>query len=223
MSSLSRVFRPAIARLTGYSISLFARVVTAVRPIWDGIAPVPTQRVYFANHTSNGDFILVWTVMPPRIRAATRPVAASDYWLKNRLREFIARDVIHAVLIDRRRDQRNDEPMEAILGALDEGSSLIIFPEGRRNESDDPLLPFKSGLFNIASARPEIDLVPVWIENLNHVLPRGKVVPIPLLCTVTFGAPIRLEDGESREAFLARTAAALLSLARPGDAEIASA
>lgn len=206
-----------LASLAGACIVLFARFITAVRAIWDGCEPVPVQRVYYANHSSNGDFILIWTVLPPAMRARTRPVAGSDYWLVSPLRRFIGRDVFDAVLIDRRPEQRTDDPMQTILAALDGGASLIIFPEGGRNMTDAPLLPFKSGIFNISRQRAGVDLVPVWIENLNRVMPKGKLVPIPLLCTVTFGAPIRVEDGETREAFLARASGALLALAPPSE------
>ncbi len=209
--------RPLLASLTGGAILLFARFITAVRAIWEGVGPEPVQRVYFANHTSNGDFILVWTVLPPALRRTTRPVAGSDYWLASGLKSFIGRDVFNAVLIDRRKEARSEDPMETILAAIDEGASLIIFPEGTRNMTEDPLLPFKSGIYNIAEKRPGVDLVPVWIENLNSVMPKGKVIPIPLLCTVTFGAAMRREAGETRETFLARARAALLALKPVGE------
>lgn len=206
--------RASLARLTGASIVLFAWLLTAVRGVWQGVAPeLGRQRVYFANHTSNGDFVLVWAVLPPRLRRQTRPVAALDYWLATRMRRFIGRDVFRAVLIDRRTEGRAEDPMAAILAALDAGASLILFPEGKRNMGEERLLPFKSGIFNISAARPDVDLIPTWIENLNHVLPKGQVVPVPLLCTVTFGAPIRAEPGEDRHAFLDRAQAALLALA----------
>ena len=96
--------------------------------------------------------------------------------------------------------------------ALDQGGSLIIFPEGQRNSSDDPLLPFKSGLFHLAKTRPEVDLVPVWIANLNKVMPKGEVIPLPLICTVTFGTPLHLAADEPKDAFLARAAQSLLAL-----------
>lgn len=204
--------RGALAILTGQAIVLFARFVTAVRAIWQGVAPGPGQRVYFANHTSNGDFILLWAVLPPRLRERTRPVAALDYWLATPLRRFIGREVFRAVLIDRRPAARTADPVAQMAEALDEGFSLILFPEGQRNPTEAALLPFRAGLYHLARLWPGVDLVPVWIENLNRVMPKGEVVPVPLLCTVTFGAPIRVEADEAKAAFLDRAAAALLAL-----------
>lgn len=211
--------RAFASRATGQAISVFARFMTAPRAIWQGIEPVPRQRVYFANHTSNGDFVLLWTALPTPLRRQTRPVAALDYWLKSPLRAFIGREVFNAVLIDRRPDARTEDPVAQMVAALDQGSSLIIFPEGQRNSSDAALLSFKSGLYHLAKARPTVDLVPVWIANLNRVMPKGEVIPVPLICTLTFGAPLHLAEDETKEAFLARAARALLDC-RPvnGDA-----
>lgn len=202
-----------LAQITASAIIFAARMITAVRGIWAGIEPVRRQRIYFANHVSHGDFILIWTVLPERMRRKTRPVAGSDYWLKSPLKEFIGRDVFKAVLIDRNPDTRTEDPIEKMVEALDENFSLILFPEGTRNSTDQPLLPFKAGLFFLAQKRPAIDLVPVWIDNLNRVMPKGEVVPIPLICTVTFGAALHVGNDEGKDAFLARCSAALLALA----------
>lgn len=207
--------RPVVARLMGEAISLFARFITAPRAIWQGIEPVAAQRVYFANHSSNGDFVLIWTVLPPSLRRQTRPVAALDYWLTSPLRSFIGRDVFNAVLIDRRPEARTDDPVTQMVAALDQGSSLILFPEGKRNTSDTTLLAFKSGLYHLACARPEVDLVPVWIANLNKVMPKGEIIPVPLICTLTFGAPLRLLADEPKGTFLSRASDELLSLGAP--------
>ena len=126
--------------------------------------------------------------------------------------------MFNAVLIDRRPENRTEDPVAQMTAALDAGSSLILFPEGKRNSADTPLLAFKSGLYHLASARPSVDLVPVWIANLNKVMPKGEIIPVPLICTLTFGSPMHLAAGEEKAAFLARAADALLAL-QPGAQE----
>jgi 1-acyl-sn-glycerol-3-phosphate acyltransferase len=169
--------RRAAARAFAVVVTLFARFVTAVRGIWVGNEPSRRRRIYFANHASHGDFILIWIVLPPRLRRKTRPVAGADYWLKSPLRSFIGKDVFNAVLIDRNRDTRTRDPLEIMQEAIDKGASLILFPEGTRNVTDEPLLPFKAGLYHLALSRPQIELVPVWIDNLNRVMPKGEIIP----------------------------------------------
>lgn len=201
-----------IARLFASLITLFARAVTAVRAEWGAHLPDLRPRVYFANHTSNGDFVLLWTVLPKPVRQKTRPVAAADYWMKDSVRRYIGRQVFNAVLIEREADKRTEDPIQQMSAAIDEGSSLILFPEGTRNLEDVPLLPFKSGLYRLALARPGTEMVPVWIANLNRAMPKGELIPVPILCTVSFGMPVRLREGEEKTAFLERARAALLSL-----------
>lgn len=207
--------RSILARTCGSLINLFARAITAVRPVWQGIDPQdPVQRVYFANHASHGDFILIWSVLPRRQRLLTRPVAGADYWGQDRLRRFIGSEVFNALLIDRRGDGTQN-PVELMASALRDGASLIVFPEGTRNQTDAALLPLKSGIYHLASLQPEVDFVPVWIENLNRVLPKGTIIPVPLMCKVIFGAPLRLRPDEAKDDFLGRAREALISL-RPG-------
>lgn len=219
MNALLTLPRRTAVKLTGLAISLLVHVLTAVRANWDGIEPVPRQRVYFANHVSNADMPMIWSCLPSALRREVRPVAAADYWLRNKLRAFVGPEVFNCVLVDRRPEARETghDPMQNIIDALDDGSSLILFPEGNRNMTKDPLLPFKAGLFNIGTARPEVDLVPTWIANVTDIMPKGEVIPLPLMCTVTFGAPIHVQAGESKDAFLARASAALLEIAPQED------
>jgi 1-acyl-sn-glycerol-3-phosphate acyltransferase len=202
-----------LATLSALAVTAFARALTGVRGEWRGCLPDPRPRVYFANHSSHGDFVLIWTVLPAALRRRTRPVAAADYWRQGRLRRFTGEQVFRAVLIDRDAAMRETDPIATMLAAIDEGASLIFFPEGTRNTTEARLLPFRSGLYHLARLRPEVELVPVWIDNLNRVLPKGEVVPIPLLCTVTFGEPLGLASGEESAPFRERARAALLALA----------
>lgn len=208
-SLLSRI----AARFLSWGITSLARLLTAVRPDWQGADPASERRrIYFVNHVSHGDFVLVWSVLPLRQRLATRPVAGADYWCKGTLRRFIGERVFNAVLIDRNPRASGTNPIGQMAEALDQDASLILFPEGTRNLDDVDLLPFKSGLFRLAQERPDVDLVPVWIDNLNRVLPKGAFIPVPLMCKVIFGAPIHLQDGEAKPDFLNRARDALLAL-----------
>ncbi len=209
------LFAPLAASL----VILFARLITAVRGEWRGSEPVPVQRIYFANHASNGDFVLLWTVLPPALRRVSRPVAAADYWLAGPIRRFLIGAVFRGVLIDRARSEDSLDPIEVMAAAIDAGDSLIIFPEGTRNTTEARLLPLKSGIFRLATARPEVDLVPVWINNLNRVMPKGELLPIPLLCTVAFGEALHVSKDESKETFLERARDALLALAPPEEGD----
>jgi len=215
MSSLLRPIEAACAT----AIVIFARLVTGVRGEWRGCAPDPRPRVYFANHRSHADFVLIWTVLPAPLRRRTQPVAGADYWMTGWLRRFMGARVFRAVLIDRNPVSREADPIATMAAALDRNHSLILFPEGTRNTTDEPLLPFRSGLYHLARARPGVELVPVWIENLNRVMPKGEFVPLPLLCTVTLGAPFVLGTGEEKAAFLDRSRKALVALAAPSGAD----
>ncbi|OPK12005.1 1-acyl-sn-glycerol-3-phosphate acyltransferase [Pseudomonas sp. VI4.1] len=188
------------------------RLLTGARSLWLGCAPQAVQRIYFANHSSHGDFVLLWASLPPALRSITRPVAGADYWLKSPLRRYIINRVFNGVMVDRERKETDYNPLQPMLDALENGDSLIIFPEGTRNP-EEGLLPFKSGLYHLAKAYPQAQLIPVWIANLNRVMPKGRVLPLPLLCTISFGAALALGEEETKAQFLERSRDALLSLA----------
>jgi 1-acyl-sn-glycerol-3-phosphate acyltransferase len=190
-----------------------AKLLTGARAHWLGCAPERKLRVYFANHTSNLDFVVLWAAMPRHLRVVTRPVAAHDYWTAGPVRLALARSVFKAVLIERRKVTRANNPMEPMLAALRAGYSLIIFPEGGRM-SGDGIGEFRGGLFHLAKEGLGIEFVPAYIENLNRVMPKGEFLPIPILCSVTFGAPLQTDPAEGKTAFLARAHEALLELSK---------
>jgi 1-acyl-sn-glycerol-3-phosphate acyltransferase len=215
--ALKRMIASLVAQLLASLVTGLARFVTGVRPDWRGCLPEMRQRIYFANHGSHGDFVLIWTVLPRVLRPLTRPVAGADYWDRPGLRGFIGRNVFNALMIARNPRPGAPHPVELMAKAIAEGSSLILFPEGTRNTTDEPLLPFRSGLYHLGKAKPEIELVPVWIDNISRVMPKGEMLPIPLLCSVIFGAPIGIAPGEDKTQFLERARAALLALRPDGE------
>ncbi|MBN6152609.1 1-acyl-sn-glycerol-3-phosphate acyltransferase [Xanthomonas sp. AmX2] len=200
-----------IARLIARGCSAAIRLLTGARAFWRGCMPSSERRVYYGNHASHGDFVLIWSSLPASLRREVRPVAAADYWQRDALRRYLIHAVFNGVLIERDAAQRSRDPIECLCEAVDAGGSLILFPEGTRNP-DEGLLPFKSGIYHLARQRPELEFVPVWIDNLKRVMPKGKWLPLPLLCTTTFGEPLRLGAAEDKQAFLERTRAALLAL-----------
>ncbi len=189
----------------------FLRLLSGARATWIGCEPESRQRVYFANHTSNLDGPVLWASLPLAVRQLTRPVGARDYWTANRLRRFFAEQVFNAVLIERKAPTARDNPIEDMLAAIGDMHSLILFPEGTRGSGPDPQ-PFKSGLYHLAKKRPEIELVPVLLDNMNRVLPKGELLPVPIISSVTFGSPIRLESSERRDDFLTRAREAVISM-----------
>ena len=188
-----------------------ARLISGATARWSGCAPDTRPRIYFANHTSHLDALVLWAVLPREIRVLTRPVAARDYWLAGRLRRHVAEKIFHAILIERKKPTVNDNPIAQILEAMGDTGSIIIFPEGTRHAGPEPT-PFKSGLYHLAHKRPDVELVPVLMDNLNRILPKGEILPVPLLGHVTFGAPMKLLPDETKPAFLERARAEVMRL-----------
>lgn len=189
-----------LARTT---LAAIARILSGSSVRWIDCQPDTCQRIYFANHTSHLDSLVLWSSLPPDVRRVTRPVAAKDYWDRGVVRQYMSRHIFDAVLIDRKAIKVHQSPIDAMIKAMGEKHSLIYFPEGTRSMEAD-VDEFKSGLYYLAKKRPDLELVPVHIDNLNRVLPRGEFLPVPLLSCISFGTPIWLEDGEPKNEFLHR-------------------
>jgi 1-acyl-sn-glycerol-3-phosphate acyltransferase len=198
------------ANLMGWLLAFVARLVTGAQGHWQGSPPKAEQRIYFANHQSHLDWVLIWAALPHELRSITRPIAARDYWTRSRFKHWLTREVFNAVYVSRERSAEED-PLEPLAQALRNGDSLVIFPEGTRSLKGEPM-PFKSGLYHLAEQFPGVALIPVWIDNVQRVMPKGEVVPVPILCSATFGAPLQLQPGESKRDFLERARAAVLAL-----------
>lgn len=197
--------------LAAHFLAGLTRFISGSSVRWIDSQPDTAQRIYFANHTSHLDALVLWAALPQEVRLVTRPVAAKDYWDKTRLRRYIAQEVFDALLIDRENIKVHNSPIKIMLDAIGNHSSLIVFPEGHRNTADE-LDEFKSGLFHLCKKRPDLELIPVYIDNVNRVLPRGEFLPVPLLTCITFGPPMWLEDKEPKPEFLKRARDAVIRL-----------
>ena len=198
------------AKLMGLLLLGLIRLLTGAQARWQGCPPKAEQRIYFANHQSHADLILMWAALPEELRSITRPIAARDYWTKTAFKKWITTAVFNAIYVDRVKTSEQD-PLEPLIDALTHGDSIILFPEGTRGNQEEPQ-SFKSGLYNLALKFPHVVLVPAWINNVQRVMPKGEIVPVPILCSVTFGAPVVLEPDEDRGAFLTRARQAVLDL-----------
>lgn len=177
---------------------------------WAGCRPVDRPRVFFANHSSHLDFLLLWAALPEPVRRRTRPLAAADYWLAGPIRRYLVSKIFHAVLVDRRGITRENNPLPQMLDVVRQGGSLILFPSGTRSRNGE-LLPFKASLYHLRRQLPHVEFIPVYLDNLNRILPKGEFLPVPLLSSVSFGAPLVLLEGETRRDFLERARQAVLA------------
>ncbi len=199
-----------LPEVAGLALAFIARLITGAQGHWEGSPPKAEQRIYFANHQSHFDWVLIWAALPRELRAATRPIAARDYWTSGAFKHWLTREVFNAVYVSRTRTE-DEDPLDPLVQALQNGDSLVIFPEGTRSNKGAPQ-PFKSGLYHLAEQFPNVPLIPAWIDNVQRVMPKGEVVPVPILCSVTFGEPMRLASGEDKRVFLERARDAVIAL-----------
>lgn len=205
-------------------IAAVSRSISGVQVRWAGCQPEEKQRIYFANHTSHLDFVVLWSALPGEVRARTRPVAAQDYWAKG-VKAYLAQSVFRAVLIHRGGSQQEGNKdgaraaartvIDQLADAMGVSGSLILFPEGTRG-TGETIAPFRSGLYYLAKRKPEVELVPAYLENLNRILPKGEVLPVPLISMLTFGVPLFIGETEEKRDFLERARAVVTALRRKG-------
>jgi 1-acyl-sn-glycerol-3-phosphate acyltransferase len=198
--------------LSKNALILLAKFISGASIRWKGSMPEAScQRVYIANHTSHLDGIVIWAALPHEVREKTRLVAAQDYWEGGPIRRFLAKKVFNVILVNRENVSIRNNPLYHMLEEMGDKYSIIIFPEGGRSTSG-VIGEFKSGVYYLVKKRPELELIPVYLDNMNRILPKGFLLPAPMLSRVIFGAPLWYEKNESKDAFLRRARESVVQL-----------
>ncbi|HVT58326.1 MAG TPA: lysophospholipid acyltransferase family protein [Thermoanaerobaculia bacterium] len=191
--------------------------------------PAGGPAVVVANHNSHLDTLVLMTLLPRRLLPVVRPVAAADYFLRNRLLAWFSLRIMGVIPIERRgRSPGADkpaavgadppaavgaDPLSAVGAALGRGEIVILFPEGSRGEPER-LAELKSGISRLAERFPQVPVVPVFMHGLGKALPRGSMLPVPFFCDVFVGEPVPWSG--DRKLFMQQLAAAMQALAGEG-------
>jgi 1-acyl-sn-glycerol-3-phosphate acyltransferase len=198
-------------------LAAVSRLISGAVVQWHCDPNTDAQRIYFGNHSSHLDFIVIWSALPARLRRFARPVAGRDYWEQGAIRRYLANQAFHAVLIERgNAGSRNAlaaarASIRRMAEEMGDRNSLIVFPEGTRSLNGE-VEKFKSGLYYLSRLRADAELIPVHLENLNRILPKGEALPVPMLSRVVFGPRLHTSVDEDKHEFLARARAALIQL-----------
>jgi 1-acyl-sn-glycerol-3-phosphate acyltransferase len=166
-----------------------------------------------ANHNSHLDTITLMTLLPLRLLPRVRPVAAADYFLRNKLLAWFALKVIGIVPIKRARAHAEEDLLAPVKQALERGDILVFFPEGSRGEPEK-LAEFKSGVARLVERFPQVPVVPVFLHGLGKALPKGEAILVPFFVDVFVGEALRYAG--SRDAFMQELRLRMDALASEG-------
>ncbi|HWB27405.1 MAG TPA: lysophospholipid acyltransferase family protein [Chitinophagaceae bacterium] len=153
------------------------------------------QFIIVANHNSHLDTMALMASLPSKIIHKVRPVAAADHFGKTKRQARMSNFFINSLLIPRKRDKDHpgEDPVNKMLAALDEGYSLILFPEGTRGEPEK-LQPLKPGIGIILSKRPHIKYVPVFMNGMGKAMPKGDNLIVPYTAKLVYGKPTEIKS-----------------------------
>lgn len=170
--------------------------------------------VLTANHNSHLDALVLITLMPMRMLHRIRPVAAQDYFLRNRALAWFSTRIIGILPMPRGRTPDGDDPLAACDDALNRGDILIFFPEGSRGEPEQ-MARFRGGVAKLAHTNPTVPVIPIYLHGLGKALPKGEAMVVPFFVDGLVGQALRGNDGH--EDFLGELRRRMETLAHEGN------
>ena len=158
------------------------------------------QFIIVANHNSHLDTMALLASLPSKIIHKVKPVAAADYFGKTKTKERLTKYFVNALLISRKRstESPNEDPINMMIEAIDDGFSLIIFPEGTRGEPEIQQ-PLKPGTAYVLKKRPYVKYVPVYMTGIGNAMPKDDALIVPFESTLKYGTPTLIESTETRD------------------------
>jgi len=151
----------------------------------------PQPFVLIANHSSHLDTISLLSLFPLSRLRRIRPVAAADYFERNRFVSLFTKTLFNILPIARKNITTENNPLRRMRDALESGDSLLIFPEGTRG-SGEQMGEFRSGVAHLIEKVPGVPVVPAYLVNMGRSLPKGEFIPVPFFCEIRIGAPREL-------------------------------
>ncbi|MCA9005593.1 MAG: 1-acyl-sn-glycerol-3-phosphate acyltransferase [Planctomycetaceae bacterium] len=158
--------------------------------------PLEGPALIAANHNSHLDTLVLMSLYPLSKIHRVRPVAAADYFLRNKYLAWFALKCIGIIPINRSGRMRKSELFAGCHQGLDQGDILILFPEGSRGNPEE-LSEIKRGIYHIVHDRTDTRVTPVMMHGLGRALPRGEALLVPFNCDVIIGEA--LPDAENGE------------------------
>ncbi len=190
--------RPLMAIFIGYRVQ--------GRQWLPGVGPF----VMVANHSSHLDTVSLLSLFPLRRLREIQPVAAADYFERNRLIAWFSHTFFNILPIARGRITPENNPIQRMLAQLGAGKSLIIYPEGTRGSGEE-IGPIRPGIAHLLEQAPRLPVVPVYLVNHGRLLPKGEWFPVPLFCEIRIGPPLVFSGG-NRQDILEKLRSAIVSL-----------
>jgi len=176
--------------------------------------PARGPAILVANHNSHLDTMVLMTLLSPRLLPQVQPVAAMDYFLRNRLLAWFALKIVGILPLKRQRQEPGEDPLAPVHQALDQGRVLIFFPEGSRGEPEQ-LSDFKTGIARLAERHPAVPVIPVYLHGLGKALPKGEALFVPFFCDVFVGEALGWVA--DRKGYMTQLENAFRNLAAEGD------